>query len=206
MDDPKPSPTRDDRVLQYTSERAPRSWPVDTVVCLALLTIAMAAVTYRLLDRPDRVLCSPRGACQSQIRTIAQALFIYANDNGRFPADFGELYVDLAGDVGADAFVCPTSTQTRAVGPTTRAVGAALSNPAHASYIYAAAGLNVNAVAPDVILVLEKCNNHGGGLNAVFGDGHAEFLPASNAKEQAALDGLLGQAAQGIRPLKFTPP
>jgi hypothetical protein len=101
---------------------------------IGLPIMALAAyVSLPLLvkDRGD----SPIMDCQSNLHRIDIAIQLYANDNdGRYPETLGILRETE--DITPDAFICPSSDDTRAQGPTTQAVVADLTSGGHLSYIY----------------------------------------------------------------------
>jgi len=136
-----------------------------------------------------------RARCASNLRQIGQALQMYANDYlGPLPPSFD--YLIRLEDIPADAFVCPTSVDEVATGPTSQAVAATVvGSPGHCSYVYAGAGLSGKSLTPKHILAYEPMKNHSnGGMNVLFGDGRVEFV----TKPQA--DHLLSELAAGHNP------
>ena len=112
-----------------------------------------------------------------------------------------DLYASMAPDLRPEVYVCPSSSDAAAGGATTQAVVAALSHSAASSYSYLAAARTSATVTADQILVLEKQDHHGGGVNVLFGDGRVEFVYATTSAQRAALRELLVQARGCARPL-----
>jgi len=93
-------------------------------------------------------------------------------------------------DLASEIYVCPSSSDTRAIGPTTQATVAALGQPGHVSYVYLGSGL-VDPVAPNSVIAYDSQLFHKDhGINVLFADGHVEmigkkvvpaFLQAANA-------------------------
>lgn len=139
---------------------------------------------------------SNRVKCQSNMRQIGQAILLYTNDfGGRYPDSLGDLL--LTEDITSEAFVCPSTTDTPARGPTTQAVVAGMSKPGHLSYIYVGKGFDVKTVRPDAVILYEPISNDGGGMNVLFGDGHIEFISAGNAAT------ILRRLKAGVSPVRW---
>ena len=118
-----------------------------------------------------------RMRCLSNLRQIAQGVQIYANDHrGQFPPTVEALLVE--GDLTSDVFVCYATNDTRADGPTTRAIADQFAMPGHMSYVYTGRGLDVRS-PPTAVLAYEPPANHQTGGGVMFSDGHAEWLEAT---------------------------
>ena len=124
--------------------------------------------------------------CASNLRQIGQAILLYSNDNnGQYPPDFQTLL--LTEDIPSECFVCPSTNDTRATGPTTQAVANNLTAGGHLSYIYLGKGMNAKTISPDTVVAYEPLNNHANqGSNVLFGDGHVEFVAAPAIKTMEA--------------------
>ena len=131
------------------------------------------------------------------MRQIGQGCWIYANEHqGKLPDDLGTLFLNE--DLTAEVFVCPSTSDTPAAGPTTQAVVTNMLLPGHHSYIYLGKGLTVKTATPDVVILYEPLSNHANaGMNVLFGDGHAEWLTAAQAQP------LLNQIAAGTWPVRL---
>ncbi len=115
---------------------------------------------------------------------IGQAMMSYASSHGHaYPPSFATLYMN--GDIGSEFFVCPKTNHRPARGPTTVAIAAKLAGPPNCSYIYLAAGMT-DAAPASAILAYEPASNHDGCSNALFGDGHVEFLTPTELKTALA--------------------
>ena len=116
---------------------------------------------------------------------IPESLTTVDNANsGRFPDAINDVLL-------ADAFVCPSTNDTPAAGPTTRAVAADLTAGGHLSYVYVGKGLT-NAAGGNTlagtVLAYEPLSNHGDRMNVVYADAHVEWHdPATGGKIVAEL-------------------
>ncbi len=104
---------------------------------------------------------SKRTVCAANLRGIGQAMYIYAQDDNKFPPDLDA--VVKANYSTPRQFICPSTTATEADG-------------LDACYVYIPGQSNDSN--PTNVLLYEKPENHGGeGSNVLFVDGHVEFLP-----------------------------
>lgn len=193
-------PTKPPQPLDYaTPSRKGRSrwfwfpWILFGIVGIALLASIVLPPAPRSHDMAFRV----RSA--SNLRQIGQAIEVYNSEfKGRYPDTFRDLF--LAEDIGAECFVCPSSSDTRAQGPTTQAIAANLLAGGHCSYLYVGKGLTAQTTTPDMVIAFEPLTvNRRKGMNVLFGDGHVEFIYAP----QAAV--ILNQMKQGQWPVRFPP-
>jgi prepilin-type processing-associated H-X9-DG protein len=122
-----------------------------------------------------------RAKCANNLRQIALASILYSGENGgRFPDTLDQVL--LTQEITADVFVCPSSADERATGPTTQAVAANLTAGHHLSYVYVGKGLTDRTATADTVLLYEAASNHGGsGMNVVFGDAHVQWYDAQAA-------------------------
>jgi prepilin-type processing-associated H-X9-DG protein len=180
-DEPPPSPAR----LEYATPAPKRRTPF--YLALAFAAVAIFAMVSNLTStgRPRAV--ANRVKCASNLRQIGQAILIYSNDhNGQYPDDFQTLL--LTTDITSECFVCPSSNDVLATGPTTQAIANNLTTGGHLSYMYLGKGMNTRTISADTVVAYEPLSNHGNdGSNVLFGDGHVEFLlaPAIKAMETA---------------------
>jgi prepilin-type processing-associated H-X9-DG protein len=118
-----------------------------------------------------------RVKCMSNLRMIGQGISLYAMDNkGRFPPDLDALM--FTQDLTFEVLVCPSTNDTKAVGPTTQAALQAMhAEPGHCSYIYVGGSLTSQTATPQHVMAYEPMsNNRGAGMNVLFGDGSVQFL------------------------------
>lgn len=126
----------------------------------------------------------PRVKCAANLKSIGQAMLLYANDNnGKYPNSFSELI--SCEEMTSDVLVCPQCSDTPARGATTQQVLQNFGQPGHLSYVYTARGLT-SAAPPDAVLAYERPTNHTGGMNVLFGDSHVDFILTAEAQKLIA--------------------
>jgi len=143
------------------------------VLNLLFIPVLMISILLPSLNRARET--ANRVKCASNMRQIGQALLLYANENrGDYPPDLETLL--LTQDIGADVFCCPSSNDEIAPGATVEDQATNLSAGGHLSYVYLGSEDGSSTSAEQIVLY-EPITNHGGdGGNALFGDGHVEFL------------------------------
>ncbi len=169
-------------------------WTVGAFLIIVLMfTSGMAAIgaahqTAWLVHSPVPLLKQSGGRetanrvkCGSNLRQIALALTMHANEHGgKYPDDFAELFGD-GFDLYPSALVCPSTNDEPAIGATTQAVIADFATPHHCSYVYLGKGLS-QPLSSDRVMALESLVNHQGeGMNVLFGDMHVEWLDKAQA-------------------------
>ena len=122
---------------------------------------------------------------------------MYAAENGgRYPQDFAALL--LTQDLMAEVFICSSSQGERARGATPQEQAKQLSDPLHLTYVFVAPRLDPKA-APDALVAYDAGGNHNDdGVNALFADGHVEFVGGRNWKQ--TLDRLKARHPMPRRP------
>ena len=144
--------------LEYASGDRRRGAPW-LLIWIAGTFIELAAGVILILPslNPPHVE-SPRLACGSNLRQIGQAMQLWANvHQGRFPDTIDLLLRDE--DLTPAVFNCPSSNDTPAAGPTTRALVANLLAGGHLSYVYLGKGLTTACTA-GTVLAYEPLANH----------------------------------------------
>ena len=129
-----------------------------------------------------------RVACAANLRSVGQAIQMYANDHvGDFPDTLEHV---VAGGYVPDVriFLCPcsTNTDTPAQGATRAAIAADLTTGGHLSYAYVGRGLTVKAGSDTVIAYEHATHHEGKGGNVLFADGHVVWH--STAELRAVID------------------
>jgi len=136
---------------------------------LALFLIDRSVIIPRMSRLREE---NSRIQCGLDMRTIGQALRLYADDRGgAYPPDLGVL-VKTCG-MKPDDFIC---TNVALEPPANMSVAqAAAWVDQDSTYVYAGAGLTTKC-GPSTILLYEKDANHdGNGMNILFADNHWEF-------------------------------
>lgn len=118
-----------------------------------------------------------RMRCANNLRKIGLEAVRYCDDNQQqYPSKLGMLitaHQRLSG-LGADGFVCPSSSDTELQVPPAQQADTLLSG-GHCSYVYVGAGMTSSAGANDVV-AFELPDNHGReGGNVVYGDAHVSW-------------------------------
>ena len=155
-----------------------------------LLVLALLPPLNRAREQSRRVQCA------ANMRQIGQAMFIYASVNGGMLPDRLDRLLPFA---GSNVFVCPSSHDTPAPGPTPTAQGANLYAGGHLSYVYVGAGMTTNFANTNpatTVVLYEPLANHRDGVNVLYADGSVVFL--ARAAAQAMIANL--QAAAATQP------
>jgi prepilin-type processing-associated H-X9-DG protein len=165
---------------------------------LGVLAVAFAVFALVRLEESVR-LGSNRVPCASNLRHIGLAVLLYAEANGgRLPASLEDLAI--AGDITPETLICPESHDKPAMGKGT-ALATALKKPGHNSYIYLGTGRAAAEFGSGDLLAYDFPSNHGGvGVNALFGDGHVEYL------SRTGLQTLLARTRASTRPSTLPQP
>jgi prepilin-type processing-associated H-X9-DG protein len=136
-----------------------------------------------------------RVKCASNMRQIGLAAIMYANAHGgQFPDDLDTILT--SGTLQPFVVICPSSGDTPPSGASTQAMVADMKNPGHLSYVYVGKGLTVSSSADTVVMYEPTANHSGDGMNALFADGHVEWLTGPEAQS------ILSQQSKGITPIK----
>jgi predicted Zn finger-like uncharacterized protein/prepilin-type processing-associated H-X9-DG protein len=161
------------------------------------LVVSMCTISILLPSLNRARETANRVKCASNLRQIAQAMLLYANDNrGAYPPTPDLLL--LTQDITPREFVCPSSDETPASQADVDAAkansGKTILTQGHDSYVYLGNGFNTNC-AVEVILLYEPLSNHNNdGGNFMYGDGHVEF------QGQAAAQALISELNAGHNP------
>jgi prepilin-type processing-associated H-X9-DG protein len=172
-------------VLDYRSSPIRRRrWRPTTIEMLLVVGIVLLLISIFVPSLRRMRETAGHQPCPSNLRQIGQALLLYANDNGGvWPMRLEDLVVH-ADLLTPQVLVCPTSDDTPAKGSTPQQLAAAYAKPGHVTYIFTRPGAVMNQVGADEVVAYEPVSVHEEGSNAVFGDGHVEFLFAAQLKRQ----------------------
>jgi len=121
-------------------------------------------------------------SCSSHLRQIGQMLLLYKVDHGKYPDDLAELMLEPGYD--PEVLCCPATNDQPATGGTRREIVENVRKKGHCSYIYFCKGRV--EVGDDDVLACESLNNHHEGINALFGDGHCEWIGLPEAEKLLA--------------------
>jgi prepilin-type processing-associated H-X9-DG protein len=147
-------------------------------VALLLAAASLTVALPRAREGANRVRCA------ANLRSLGQAMMMYANENrGHYPPRPEDLL--RTQEISAECFVCPSTGHTPASGDTPDQRIANLSAGGHHSFVYLGAGKS-SATPANFVLVYEPMTNHGEGFNALFGDGHVEFVSGPTAQKVQA--------------------
>jgi prepilin-type processing-associated H-X9-DG protein len=155
------------------------------VVFLLMFIVGTSAVA--VVEQTSWLAKSPRSMfvrqdCPAHLRHIGQCLLLYAIDHqGKYPDDLAELLVAYP-DFDPQMLCCWATQDQPATGSSPQEVAANARHKGHCSYIYFGKG-RADPIADDDVLVCEHPGNHGGGMNALFGDGHCEWIREGDAQE-----------------------
>jgi prepilin-type processing-associated H-X9-DG protein len=155
-----------------------------SIVAWVLLTAAAVPATIKARRQAQRV------QCMSQMRSIGQAVMIYAATNrGFLPPTLDELV--KAKTIPARLFTCPACAGT----PTKPTASSGAYGTYH--YVYLGAGRKLPSIRrpSQEPLLFEPMTNHTDpGINVLFCDGHVEFVGGNAGAAMAAK--LLAAATQ----------
>ena len=135
-----------------------------------------------------------RRNCAFNLHNIGLALLQYANEHdGTLPTTLDVLLSTT--NISPVNFVCMSSNETPATGPTTQALVANFETPGHLSYIYLGKDMLADILDPKFIVAHDKPDNHRyDGITVLYGDFSCEFIP----KPQS--DGILAELKAGQNP------
>jgi prepilin-type processing-associated H-X9-DG protein len=150
------------------------------LLLILLLVIVLLPPLSRAREQANRVKCA------SNLRQIGQAMFIYASVNG---GAFPDKVDKLLSYIGSATFVCPSSDDDPAPGPTPQIQANNLYAGGHLSYVYVGAGLNTTSgrgTNSTTVVMYEPLTNHREGVNVLYADGSVTFLPRGAAQTMIA--------------------
>ena len=151
------------------------------ILILSLGTLAFflgLMVVLPALNRA-RYANSNRTPATDHLHQIGLAILLYSNENGgQMPPTLATLLVSER--LLPEVLIDPASNQTPATGSTPQAIEADVAKGGHQTFIYLGGGMN----RPDVtdattLIAYEPLSVYGTGTNALFGDGHCEWLDSA---------------------------
>lgn len=202
-------------VLQYESEQPQRS-PEKLRASLLVAALLLAAwgwlwfggSTNKSMSRARPTVY--RVKCSGQMRQLGQLIRQYANANdGNLPDTLATL-ARATPDFDTTLLVCPNDSSARpAKGVVDLLQSLDSSDPKlrtrNCSYIYLGAGLTVQELDENVVILAEPVKCHEGvGGNMLTGDDYAEFLQISQIQSQPnTVDRIYAAIAAGARQIRF---
>jgi prepilin-type processing-associated H-X9-DG protein len=150
----------------------------------------LTAIALPAMNRSREV--ANRVKCASNMRQVGQAILLYANEHkGNYPPDLGTL--TMTEDIGPIVFLCPDSNKSlpKDMDNMTPEQKADWVNR-NSDYVYVGQDMNFNG-PPDRVVMYENIQDHGQGMNMLYGDGHVEFQMRQVA--QQLINGLKNQPA-----------
>lgn len=152
------------------SSRRGKPFTLREWVPIWIFGVVLTSLVWHVSSGRTRVL-SPKTWCSANLRGLGQTLYVYAEDNGKFPdqsVDWQKVLID-SNIAAPQSFVCPCA-------------------PKGQTCYYYVPGRQV-ASDPNQVVVYEDPENHGGeGGNVLFVDSHVEFIKAP--KYQALINSL----------------
>jgi len=112
-----------------------------------------------------------KAACMANLHSIGLGIMLYVNDHDEWPQSLADLFPDYV--EADDAFLCPRDQSPMDIGAGLRS-----------SYHYV--GRLSQLTSLRVIIICDKRGNHPGGRNALFVDGHVEWIPEGRLRERLA--------------------
>lgn len=168
---------------------------VGIVVLMFAAGTSMVAITHQLLwlaRSPEPIILEQnrretanRVKCAANMRTIGQAILLYAKDHeGHYPDRLEDLFKF---DIISETFICPSSDDESAPGSTPAEWAANLSKPNHLSYIYIGRGLTHSTPVDRPVLYERDANHNNDGMNILFVDGHVKWFNMDEARKILSL-------------------
>ena len=151
------------------------------LIPVILIGVILAAILLPAVGRAREM--ANRAKCANNMRQIALACLMYANDQkDEFPDKLERLVNGPAAqELEPNVFVCPIGKETPPNGSSPSQFAADLSNPTHLSYFYMGANLH-STVSPRAVLLYEPVGEHRDGANFAFTDATVTFVPKARAQ------------------------
>jgi prepilin-type processing-associated H-X9-DG protein len=112
---------------------------------------------------------------------IGLGILVYCNDHqGQFPDSLATLVAN--GLLSPTVLVDPNSNDTPAEGKTPDEIRQALAKGGHQTYIYLGRGMTDKSATADTLVAYEPLEVYENGSNALFGDGHTEWITPAYLK------------------------
>jgi hypothetical protein len=190
----KPDPTASTTILDYVNPSSDRRPQALHRILLLLVGGVVLLVIASLFSKGIGHAREPanRIKCASNLRQIGQSIQIYAQANGGVtPRSFDDTIE--SDDLTPEVFVCPSSNDLRAAGPTTQALLRNFHQKGFCSYVYALPGsFPISSITAKHVVAYEPVHNHprkdgvAKGINVLYGDGTVSWLDEAEGKRVIA--------------------
>lgn len=174
----------------------PRFTFVEALVIFGVVAL-LVSILLPSLNRMRET--SGRLPCPSNLKQIGQAILLYANQNaGAMPDSFATIL--RTQDLTPKVLICP-SDDARAAAD----VASFRGDERDCSYVYVGDGVPNAAIGNSDIVAFDRPDTHApDGINALFGDGHVEYLDfAAPPMPRDWWKDVERQIARGDRPVRM---
>ncbi len=155
-------------------------WPFVAAVALSSVILLIGIAPFIVTRASGRDGHSNKVRCANNLRQIALACLMYANQyHGNFPPSVAAI-IDGPGaqEITPNVFVCPDSRDEPLTLPIGNRVDSELRAMGHLSYVYVGRDLRFDAPT-DTVLLYEPLSNHGDGTHVAYVDAHVNWVSAA---------------------------
>lgn len=125
------------------------------------------------------------------LHQIGLGILIYCNDHqGAFPDSLATM-IEADEGLSPQVLIDPNSDDTPAQGATPQEIAADIARGGHQSFIYLGKGMTDKTADAETLIAYEPLSVYRNGTNALFGDGHSEWLTPQQ------LNQLIGRPTSG---------
>ncbi len=109
------------------------------------------------------------------LHQIGLGILLYSQDfGGQYPDSLATLIVHE--NLSPNVLIDPESNDIPATGATTQQIIANVAKGGHQTFIYLGAGMTAQTADASTLVAYEPLSVYHNGTNALFGDGHSEWL------------------------------
>ncbi|HOX07337.1 MAG TPA: DUF1559 domain-containing protein [Planctomycetota bacterium] len=189
---PRPQPQLDETLDAKPYEPPKNDFP--WLIALAVVGLLVILLGFLLLPPVKRVRqAAPRAGCKNNLRQIAVALHLYADDNGgEFPPDTSWLYTSGYAE-DPKIVLCPSRS-----GTSQKDAASGRLMVEHPGYVYVS-GLRASDPGTCVVAFDRLGNHDGKGRNALRLDSGVLWIKAPSPSEQDPLQTMLDATRDAAR-------